>query len=60
MDLGGFYAQVRNNAYLNVSGNTLLPGAQLTLAEYQQITLLQLEELWSDYGEIGEAGQDPP
>ena len=54
----GFYAQVANNAYLNVSGNKMMPGAQLTLAQYQKITLLQLEELWSNYGEIGEAWFD--
>lgn len=54
----GFYAAVANNAYLNVSGNKMAPGSQLTLAEYQQITLLQLEELWSQYGQIGEAWFD--
>jgi alpha-L-fucosidase len=50
----GFYAAVANNAYLNVTGNKLLPGAQLTLAEYQDITLQQLKELWTNYGQIGE------
>ena len=43
-----------NNAYLNVSGNKLAPGSQLTAAEVQDITLQQLREIWTNYGEIGE------
>ena len=50
--------QVSENAYLNVSGNVILnvsgARAQLSLAEYQTLTLLQLEQLWSRYGQIGE------
>ena len=50
----GFYAAVATNAYLNVSGNKMGAGSQLTLAEYQDITLQQLKELWTNYGQIGE------
>ena len=46
--------QVAENAYLNVSRNTIAAGSQLSLAEYQSITLMQLEQLWSRYGKIGE------
>ena len=43
-----------NNAYLNVSGNKLAPGSQLTAAEVQDITLQQLREIWTSYSDIGE------
>jgi alpha-L-fucosidase len=50
----GFYATLSANGYLNVGNNVVLPGAPVTPDEYEDISLQQLEELWSRYGKIGE------
>ena len=56
----GFYYSLTNNYYLNVashhvSNRTLLPGQEkVTQAQFEDIAMAQVNELWSDYGNLTE------
>lgn len=56
----GFYATVVSNAYLNVCNGKVQPGnvppgaRNISQAEYDQIVLEQLAELWGRFGPLTE------
>ena len=57
----GFYYSLTNNFFLNVRGHKagyspiLLPGqVNVSQAEFEKIALEQVEELWTNYGALGE------
>lgn len=56
----GFYYSLTNNFYLNVHSHyvqntTLLPGQEkVTQAEFEAIAMAQVNELWSNYGNLTE------
>lgn len=57
----GFYYSVVSNAFLRVDSGTVHPDAPLgptqanvTQAQYEQIVLAQLAELWGNYGDLEE------
>jgi alpha-L-fucosidase len=59
----GFYHGAMNNAFLNVRsgkvGSTTIPGqAKVTQAQYTQILLANLKQLWTSYGPLAEVWFD--
>lgn len=61
----GFYYSLTNNFYLNTLGHntrppsTLLPGqANITQAEYEDLSVALMTELWSDFGALTELWLD--
>jgi alpha-L-fucosidase len=62
----GYYYSLKDNFYLNVhtggtvgTNATLLPGMQnVTQSEFEQISLAQLRELWTNYGALSETWFD--
>ena len=62
----GYYYSLKDNFYLNVhskgmvgSNATFLPGMQnVTQSEFEEISLAQLRELWTNYGSLSETWFD--
>lgn len=61
----GFYYSLTNNFFLNVAGhyvqpaNTLLPGqALVTQAQYEDLAIAQMHELWTQFGPLTEIWMD--
>jgi hypothetical protein len=57
----GFYYSLTNNFFLNAAGHnvqppsTLLPGqANVTQAQYEDLALAQVKELWTEFGDLTE------
>jgi len=49
----GFYLAVATNHFLRVNNN-VVRGGPLNQAQYEQVVLQMLKELWTNYGPIGE------
>ena len=63
----GFYYSLTNNFYLNAFGHnvqppsTLQPGqANVTQAQYEDLALAQVKELWTEFGDLTEIWLDLP
>lgn len=50
----GFYFSLGCNDYLRACTHRMMPCATLSWEEYTRLVMIQLRELWSRYGELGE------